>query len=132
MIQLNQGIFDDAPISVICLTTIFQIERESDRELDVRRFRPNIVVEASNSDPFAEDRWLGQRLSFGAGKNSPTVSVTMRDKRCVMINLDPDTAQSDASVMKAALRLNENNAGIYATVICTGELAVGQKVYLSK
>jgi hypothetical protein len=47
-----------------------------------------------------------------------------------MINLDPETAQADSSVMKTAVRLNENNAGVYGTVIRTGELAIGQKIYL--
>ena len=58
------------------------------------------------------------------------VNVTMRDLRCVMINLDPQTAEADSSVMKAALRLNENHAGVYATVIRAGELRIGQKITL--
>jgi uncharacterized protein len=58
------------------------------------------------------------------------VSVTMRDARCVMINLDPDTARQDPRVMKAAVRLNENNAGIYGTVARTGQISVGQSVRL--
>jgi len=32
--------------------------------------------------------------------------------------------------MKAAVRLNQNHAGVYATVIRTGRLAVGQPIYL--
>jgi hypothetical protein len=47
-----------------------------------------------------------------------------------MINLDPETAEADSSVMKAALRLNANYAGVYATVICSGELRIDQKIYL--
>ena len=62
--------------------------------------------------------------------NAPTVSITMRDLRCVMINLDPETAEADANVMKTTLRLNTNHAGVYATVINSGELRIGQKVYL--
>jgi uncharacterized protein YcbX len=54
--------------------------------------------------------------------------VTMRDLRCVMINLDPDTAEQDPSIMKAAVRLNENNAGAYANVARTGQVSVGQPV----
>jgi uncharacterized protein YcbX len=54
----------------------------------------------------------------------------MRDLRCVMLNLDPDTAQQDPRVMKAAVRLNENNAGVYAAVASTGQITVGQPVSL--
>ena len=54
----------------------------------------------------------------------------MRDLRCVMMNLDPDTAEANADVMKTVIRLNENYAGIYGTVVRTGELRVGQAVVL--
>jgi uncharacterized protein len=58
------------------------------------------------------------------------VHVTQRDLRCMMINLDPDTAKQNAGVMKAAVRLNQNNAGAYGTVVRTGELRVGDTVAL--
>ena len=58
------------------------------------------------------------------------VNVTMRDERCVMINFDPDTAEQDPRIMKAAVRLNHNNAGIYGTVARTGHVSVGQSVSL--
>jgi len=130
LMQLNHGIFDEAPVSIISLETILEMGREAGRELDVRRFRPNIVVETNSFEPFAEDSWLGRSVCFGAEADSPAVSIAMRDERCVMINLDPETAEKDTSVTKAAVGLNGNHAGVYATVICVGELAVGQKVYL--
>ncbi len=128
--QLNQGIFDEASVSLINLATVREVERESDRPLDVRRFRPNIVIESFGDVPFAEDTWLHKTLRFGGEDNSAAVGITMRDLRCVMINLDPETAEPDSNVMKAAVRLNANHAGVYATVIRTGEFTVGQGVYL--
>ena len=128
--QLDEGIFDEAPVSIINLATISQIEREVGRSMEVLRFRPNILIESLSSEPFAEDAWVGKSLTFGTGENCPTVSVTMLDKRCVMINLDPKTAAADAQVMKAAVRLNDNNAGVYGTVTRPGELTVGQSVSL--
>jgi MOSC domain-containing protein YiiM len=47
-----------------------------------------------------------------------------------MINLDPDTAEQDQRVMKAVVRMNENNAGAYASVARTGKINVGQSVSL--
>lgn len=129
LMQLKHGIFDEAAVSLINAVTIREVEREVDRQLNVLRFRPNIVIE-SDVRPFAEDQWVGRTLRFGTDENSPAVSITMRDLRCVMINLDPETAEADSSVMKAALRLNANCAGVYATVICSGELRIDQKVYL--
>jgi uncharacterized protein YcbX len=130
LMQLKHGIFDDATLSLINVTTIRELERAAELRLDVLRFRPNILIESDSGEPFAEDQWVGRTLRFGRDNNDPAVSVTMRDLRCVMINLDPQTAKSDSRVMKAALRLNENNAGVYATVIRSGELRVNQKIYL--
>ena len=47
-----------------------------------------------------------------------------------MINLDPDTATQDARVLKTVVRLNNNNAGVYGTVVQTGTIRVGQPVSL--
>ena len=131
LMRLSQGIFDDASVSVIASATIREITSGSGRPIDARRFRPNIVVEADNDAPFDEDRWVGKRLTFGA-VDGPAVGVTQRDKRCVMMNLDPETAESHAEIMKTAVRLNDNYAGIYATVVKTGELRVGQSVLLGE
>ncbi len=112
--------------------TILKIERESGRQVDIRRFRPNIVIETKRNEPFEEDNWVGKTIIFGKEADDPAVSVTLRDVRCVMINLDPETAQADPAVMKSVVRLNQNNAGVYGTVIRTGSLSVGQKVYWGK
>jgi uncharacterized protein len=128
LMKLKHGIFDDASISVINLATIAAIGREAGQDLDTRRFRANIVIASDSTEPFLEDNWVGGRLVFG--NDGPIVSITMRDLRCVMINLDPDTAKQDPRVMKAAVRLNENNAGAYGTVARTGQISVGQSVSL--
>jgi uncharacterized protein YcbX len=54
----------------------------------------------------------------------------MCDERCVMVNLDPETGKQDARVMKTVVRLNRNNAGVYATVARTGIIRVGDPVAL--
>ena len=128
--KLKHGIFDEASVSVINLPTIAAIGRSAGLALDTRRFRANIVIEPTATEPFLEDNWVGGMLVFGDEETGPMVSVTMRDPRCMMINLDPDTAVQDSQVMKAVVRLNGNNAGAYGTVLRTGELKVGDKVVL--
>ncbi len=130
MMQLRHGIFDEASISVIALDTVDEIGRLAGRSLDVRRFRPNVVVRLLRPAPFQEDEWLGGVLSFGEGDDAPAIAVTMRDLRCSMVNLDPDSASSAPEVMKAVVRANQNNAGIYGTVTRIGRLAVGQTIFL--
>jgi uncharacterized protein YcbX len=130
MMQLKHGIFDEASISIIASDTVREIGRLAGVSADMRRFRPNIVVRLLRAGPFQEDEWLGGVLSFGGGDDAPAVNVTMRDVRCSMVNLDPDSATPAPEVMKAIVRANENNAGIYGAVTRTGQVAVGQTVFL--
>jgi len=128
MMHLKHGIFDDAAISVIASATVSEISRLAGHNPDVRRFRPNIVVRSLRSVAFEEDDWVGGALTFGEGSDSPAISVTMRDVRCSMVNLDPDSAKPDPEVLKAVVRANQNNAGIYGAVTRTGQVAVGQTI----
>ena len=130
LMKLKHGIFDEASVSVINLPTISAIGREVEQELDTRRFRANIVIATDAIEPFLEDSWIGGRLLFGNNEVGPMINLTMRDVRCVMINLDPDTATQDTRVMKAVVRVNKNNAGAYGSVARTGQLKVGQSVSL--
>jgi len=130
MMQLNHGIFDEASISVIAFDTVREIGRLAGLSPDVRRFRPNIVVRLLRSVPFQEDEWLGGVLSFGEGDGAPSTAVTMRDFRCSLVNLDPDSASPAPEVLKAVVRANQNNAGIYGAVTRIGRLAVGQAILL--
>jgi uncharacterized protein len=130
MMQMKHGIFDDAAISVIASDTVSEISRLAGLSPDVRRFRPNVVVRLLRPAPFQEDEWVGGVLSFGEGEDAPAIAVTMRDVRCAMLNLDPDTARPAPEMMKAVVRANQNNAGIYGTVTRIGRLTVGQTIFL--
>jgi uncharacterized protein YcbX len=130
MMQLRHGIFDEASISVIASDTVREIGRLAGRSPDVRRFRPNVVVRLLRSVPFQEDEWLGGMLSFGEGDDAPAIAVTMRDDRCPIVNLDPDSASPAPEMLKAVVRANQNNAGIYGAVTRIGRLAVGQTILL--
>ncbi|MBC7788884.1 MAG: MOSC domain-containing protein [Anaerolineae bacterium] len=130
MMQMNHGTFDEASISVIASDTVREIGRLAGRGTDVRRFRPNVVVRLPRPVPFQEDEWVGGVLSFGEGDDAPAVTVTMRDVRCSIVNLDPDTASSASEVLKAVVHAHQNTAGVYGTVTRIGRLAVGQTIFL--
>jgi len=130
MMHLKHGIFDDASISVIAFDTVREIGWLAGRSPDVRRFRPNVVVRLLRSVPFQEDEWLGGVLSFGEADDAPAIAVTMHDVRCSMVNLDPDTASPAPEMLKAVVRANQNNAGIYGAVTRIGRLVVGQTIFL--
>ena len=114
---------------MIASDTVSEIGRIAGQSLDLRRFRPNVVVRLLRSVPFQQDEWLGGELLFGEGGDAPTIAVTMRDVRCSMVSLDPDSANPAPEVMKAVVRVNQNTAGIYGVVTRTGRLALGQTMF---
>ena len=130
MMQMRQGIFDEASVSVIATDTVHEIGRIAGLSLDVRRFRPNVLVRLLRPASFQEDEWVGGALSFGEGADAPRIAVTMRDVRCSIVSLDPDSASPAPQVLIAVVGANQNNAGIYGTVTRTGRLTVGQTIWL--
>jgi uncharacterized protein YcbX len=130
MMSLRHGIFDEASISIISIDTVREIGDLCGLEPDVRRFRPNIVVRTQRAIPFLEDEWVGSVLSFGQAADAASITVTIPDLRCSMINLDPDSAVSAPLVMKSVARANNNNAGVYGLVSGIGRLEVGQPVFI--
>ena len=75
---------------------------------------------------------VGRRAFIRRRARGPAVTVTMRDVRCSMVNLDPDSASPAPEVMKAVVRANQNNAGVYGEVTRIGRLALGQTVVLRR
>lgn len=128
MIRLRHGVFDEGALSLITAATVDAIGAASGRSLGVRQFRPNIVIRTERPHAFEEDEWVGATLVFGEEDSGLAVSITHRDERCAILNLDPDTARSDPEVLKAAVRLNDNHAGVYGSVTRCGPLVVGQRV----
>jgi len=130
LMQLKNGIFDDSPLSIITTSAIAAVTGEAGIGDDPRRFRPNLLIETAGGPSFLEDAWVGRRLRIGEGAEAPAVSVCTRDVRCVMLNLDPDSGAADPRLMKAAVRLNQNCAGVYCAIVRVGVVRVGEAVYL--
>ncbi|MDP9119835.1 MAG: MOSC domain-containing protein [Acidobacteriota bacterium] len=130
LFYLKQGMYDEAPLSLISTSTLTALERASGLELDARRFRPNIVVEAASGEPFAEDSWIGHVIVFGSHGPRAAMSVSMRDVRCRMINLDPETAAPDPRVLRAVGQSHDACAGVYGRTFRTGTVRVGDEIQL--
>lgn len=108
--------------------TVLEIGKLAAQRPDVRRFRPDIVIGSHRSLPFEEDEWVGGVLLFGEGVEAAAIGVTMRDERCAMVNLDPDSAHPTAEMLRAIVRAKDNKTGVYGTITRCGRLAVGQSV----
>ena len=100
VIKQNRGVPDIDPLSLIDDRDDRQRCRPGRQALDSRRFRPNLVIEPIGDEPFPEDGWVGSVLRIGDLR----MRIDQRDKRCVMINIDPDTDERDAAVLRTSRR----------------------------
>lgn len=132
LMQLEQGIYDEAKVSLISVSTLAAIGTETGAAAEPERFRPNILVETVNAKAFEEDAWVGKIVRIGDPGKGVALNVYMRDPRCSTINLHPETNVSDPSTLKAVARMNEACAGVYTGVTNTGFISVGDKLYLQE
>jgi uncharacterized protein YcbX len=130
LLHFGNGIFDDAPISIITTSAIAVVTAAAGVDDDPRRFRPNLLIETPDGPGFVEDGWVGRTVRIGDSDDGAMVAICNRDVRCGMLNLHPDTGVADPRLMKAAVRLNENCTGVYATVVRTGVVRVGDPIHL--
>lgn len=97
-------------------------------ELDPRRFRGNLVIVLDDDEPFAEDRWLGKQLQI----QDVLLQVNKPCDRCMYVNIDPDTLQMNKAILKTCAKRHDNSFGVYASVVRTGSVSVGDAVFVSE
>jgi hypothetical protein len=128
--SMPPGTFFD--LAVIHLMTTATLERlrelYPDGRFEVRRFRPNIVVEAATAGKgFVEDSWIGRTLAVG---EEVRLSVTGPCPRCVMTTLPQADLPRDPGILRTAVQHNQQNVGIYAGVLRGGTIRRGDPVAL--
>lgn len=124
VIKQSGGIFDTMPLSLIGSATIGAIGDSVGSVLTSRRFRPNIVMESAGGEPFVEERAVGRELRIGGMR----MRVDRRDKRCVMINIDPDTTEKNSAVLRAVAQQRESCLGVYGTTVLPGAIGIGDEI----
>lgn len=101
-----------------------------DLDWDVRRFRPNVVVDLPGADPFAEDAWAGTVIALGDVRirvDQPTVRCAM-PLRAQPASDDAGPLDAQPGLYEAMDRLHANHLGVYATVVEPGTIRVGDPV----
>ena len=93
---------------------------------EVRRFRPNIVVQpASGEKSFAENVWVGHTLAIG---DEVRLNITGPCGRCVMTTLAQGNLSMDPGILRTAAQHNQVNVGVYAAVVRGGTIRCGDPV----
>jgi len=97
---------------------------------EVRRFRPNIVVETAHGEKdFVENGWIGQMLVIG---DAVRLTITGPCPRCVMTTLPQGDLPKDAGILRAAAQHNRANIGVYSSVLHGGMVRRGDSVRVER
>jgi uncharacterized protein len=126
-----QTFFDIAVIHILTTSTINHLrELYPDGRFEVRRFRPNIVVESTSAEKdFIENLWVGKKLRIG---EEILLSVTGPCTRCVMTTLPQGDLPKDLGVLSTVAKYNQVHAGVYASVHRGGTIHRGDGVQLEE
>jgi MOSC domain-containing protein len=127
LLRSDKAITDCRPLSIFGVQTATRLEEETGVAVDKRRFRANIYLDLTRSDGFAEDGLVGRSLRIGS---KAVVSILQRDGRCMMITLDPDTAEKEPAILKKVARAHDGMAGVYGAVLVEGMVHKGDSIEL--
>ena len=118
--------FDANPLLVVTDATLRKLRALAPSSLiDVRRFRPNLVI-ATESEGFPETAWSGKQLRIGGA----AIDVLGPCPRCVMITHGFGDVPQDTGLMRTVVKEADQNVGAYAKVASGGEVRVGDAVEL--
>jgi uncharacterized protein len=121
--------FDLAVTHVLTTATIDRLrDLYPQGRFEVRRFRPNIVVQPSSGEKgFVENAWIGHTLAIG---DQVRLNVTGPCPRCVMTTLSQGDLPRDPGILRTAAQHNQVNVGAYAAVGRGGTIRRGDPLRL--
>jgi len=124
------GTFFDLAVTHVLTTATLDRLRDlyPQGRFEVRRFRPNIVVQPSSGDKtFVENAWIGHTLAIG---DQVRLNITGPCPRCVMTTLSQGDLPRDPGILRTAAQHNQVNVGVYAAVVRGGTIRRGDPLRL--
>lgn len=113
------------PILIITTASLRAGARShADGRWDVRRFRPNIVVEAPGDDWF-EDAWVGADVSVGSELR---LTAARKASRCTMVTRPQPGIERDLDIFRTLAAVHGADFGVWATVSSPGSVQIGDLV----
>jgi uncharacterized protein YcbX len=118
--------FDFAALHILTSATLEHLRSlYAEGDFDARRFRPNIVLDTPGEAGFVEETWIGKTLAIG---DQVRVRILMKTHRCAATTLPHHGLPKDNEILRTANKHNAGNVGVYATVVETGTVRVGDVV----
>ncbi len=115
--------FDLAILHVLTTSTLDRLRELNPRSrFEPRRFRPNLIIDTGGQEGFVENDWVGKTIAIGP---EVRIQVTGPCPRCVMTTLSQADLPKDPEILKTAAQHNEARVGVYASVVQTGTIRIG-------
>lgn len=125
LLRSERAMTDCRPVSLFSIQTAQRLGEELGTSLDKRRFRANIFMNLASTSGFAEDELVGRTLRIGP---RAVISLLLRDTRCAMITIDPDTAERTTTILGKVMTAHDGKAGVYGAVLVEGVVRVGDNI----
>jgi uncharacterized protein YcbX len=115
--------FDCATLHLLTTGTLDRLREINPRSrFEPRRFRPNLIADTRDQKGFVENDWIGKVIAIGS---EVRIKITGPCPRCVMTTLGQADLPQDTGVLKTAANYNDAKVGVYASVIQTGTIRIG-------
>jgi MOSC domain-containing protein len=119
--------FDAFPLHLLTTASLATLAAHNPAaRFDVRRFRPNLLVDTPGATGLLEREWMGRTLRIGGTQ----LKIELPCVRCVMTTLPQGELAKDPSVLRTIVRDAAQNVGVYASVTAPGHIAAGDAVEL--
>jgi uncharacterized protein YcbX len=126
--QNAKKLYEPSPIHLVTTASLRALAKIiPDSIIDVRRFRPSLVVDIPDTDDFIEQTWLGRHIRVG----QTMLRVTEPCVRCPFTSLGQGPEiPFDKNVHGAITQKADSHFGIYCDVVTPGPLRTGDPVVL--
>jgi uncharacterized protein YcbX len=112
---------DAAPVLVLTTASLRTAAGlHPDGEWDVRRFRPNVLLDV-DGDGWVEDGWLGGSLKVGTAELTPRQPCV----RCTMVTRPQPGLAADRDIFRTLARNHGGLFGVWCDVVAPGRVEPG-------
>lgn len=114
--------YERHPIHILTTASLAALQAIlPDSAIDVRRFRPNLVLDLPGAEGFVETGWIGRLVAIGDVR----IRVVDPCVRCAFTTLAQGGLPLDPAVLMAVTKRNATHLGVLCTVEAPGEIRVG-------
>lgn len=116
------------PLHLVTTSTLAHLKKINPQpDWDVRRFRPNLVIETEPSGQgLLEQNWVGKSLVIGESR----IDCAAPTPRCGAITRPQAQFGLDKTILRTVVNEADQNVGVYGVITGAGRVRVGDVVHV--